>query len=208
MAGTQYRNNNDTTGDMTKRGSEAERNFNTAIREVLGEAGKAEGAVTWFNDRNNPEHMRYQKIIHADFRIVENGKTSLYEIKGRKKFNAWDGEPNDGIVWIEFKTVSDWIKDLSVRNGWMFGKADFIAFESKTNFLSVDRLKLIEMVTAKCDLTKITNDKYKKTLYEGYTRWGKNTRGIWGPRYDLTSFVLRQDVLDLPHRIIVKPHGT
>lgn len=63
--------------------------------------------------------------------------TSEYtvDVKGIKKVNRWDEHPNPDIHWIEFVNVRG-------KRGWLFGEADYIAFEQPDHFVVVDRKKL------------------------------------------------------------------
>lgn len=92
---------------------------------------------------------------HIDFWITKNGKTNSVDVKGLKK------SIDDGEVWIEFKNVRG-------DNGWLYGDADFIAFQLQDSFLLVNRLSLIDIVESKVNFN-VYADK-QNALYKLYTR--------------------------------------
>ncbi len=72
---------------------------------------------------------------HWDF------KTEIkIDVKGmKKKSRSQDAEPDENIHWIELKNVMG-------RLGWLYGEADFFAFETKKYWVVVDKLKLQQWV--------------------------------------------------------------
>lgn len=70
---------------------------------------------------------------HWDVQI--DGKK--YDVKSVKRLNRHDPRPDHLRNWLEFKNVHG-------EQGWMYGKADFIAFETPDGFIIVDRLKLVD----------------------------------------------------------------
>ena len=91
---------------------------------------------------------------HWDF------KTELkIDVKGMKKQKKSDSEPNENIHWIELKNVLG-------KLGWLYGKADFFAFETKKYWVIVDKTKLQNWV-AKNIIKEI---KPTPTMYYLYNR--------------------------------------
>lgn len=66
-------------------------------------------------------------------------KICLKSLKENNKDNAW--------AWVELKNTEG-------KPGWLFGSADFIVFETKFEFVFVDRLKLIDFVFSTVCLDK------------------------------------------------------
>ena len=105
------------------------------------------------------------------------------DVKGIKKFNRYDNSFSPDIHWIEFQNVRG-------NKGWIYGKADYIAFQIPNEFILIDRELLLNWCR------KVIVDKKpkrKKELYKLYNREG---------RQDIISLVLTEDLLKLPHKKI------
>lgn len=100
--------------------------------------------------------------LHIDFWITNKlGNTYSVDIKSPKKYTRLGAVLSDE-VWVEYKNVIG-------KNGWLLGKADFIAFELSQVFLMVKRVDLKNL----CD--KLININIKavsseKALYKRWTR--------------------------------------
>lgn len=105
------------------------------------------------------------------------------DVKGIKKLNRWDGSFSPDIHWIEFQNVRG-------AKGWIYGKANYIAFQIPNEFILIDR----ELLLNWCRKV-IVDRKPKRTkeLYKLYNREG---------RLDIISLVLTEDLLKLPHKKI------
>ena len=120
--------------------------------------------------------FKQQEIQFANH-ILEFGKVSEsskeedmkehWDIKLETKFDVKaikrvyrNGEPDDNIHYVEMKNVYG-------TNGWLYGKADYIAFELNDYWLIVDRLKLVLFIATKCH-AKIWCE--TPELYKLYTR--------------------------------------
>lgn len=98
------------------------------------------------------------KYLHYDFKTKKNDKIVLVDVKGLKHKKRYDDEYTTDIL-IEFVGISG-------KAGWLYGKADYIAFQLldnklNDNFLIVSRIKLMETVTKEIftrDLTVYEND--------------------------------------------------
>lgn len=109
------------------------------------------------------------------------------DVKARKRINRSDDSAQDELVWLEFKNVQG-------RVGWLYGKADWIAFERVLDFILVKRADLAELGEKLCDLeTRVGSG--SEALYKGYQRKG---------RHDLLSIVKMSDILKLPHQVWAK----
>ena len=68
--------------------------------------------------------------------------------------------------------------------GWLFGKADLIAFEKESSFIFVKRLDLLSVVNKKVNLVaKVHNP--KDALYKIYTRDGRKDKLTLLPTSDI-----------------------
>lgn len=59
---------------------------------------------------------------HIDLFYTIADKTYSFDVKSMKKSNRKDSTVDDQIHWIELQNVRG-------NPGWIYGKADFIAFE-------------------------------------------------------------------------------
>lgn len=105
------------------------------------------------------------------------------DVKGMKKLNRSDADVNPDIHWIEFRNVHG-------NKGWIYGEAEYIAFEIVDGFIMIKREELLEWCREKIADKKIGD---KKELYKLYRRNGRN---------DIISLVLVEDLLLLPHKKI------
>ena len=72
---------------------------------------------------------------HWDVKI--NGKK--FDIKGLKKTKRSDSDTNENIHWIE-------IKGITGKLGWLYGDADYFAFETLDYWIIVDKTKLQDYI--------------------------------------------------------------
>lgn len=135
-------------------------------------------------DVNCRKATREEQFRHIDF-ISETLGT--FDVKARKRINRSDNSEQDQFVWIEFKNVAG-------NEGWLYGQADFIAFEQLDHFIVVKREHLVGLAENKCNLKEIVQTS-NKALYRGYTRKG---------RKDLISIIKMSDIKQLPIQIYKK----
>jgi hypothetical protein len=124
-----------------------------------------------------------EQFSHVDY-ISDFGKI---DVKARKRVARKDANVQDDLVWLEFKNVQG-------KFGWLYGKADWIAFERDEDFVLVKRHDLALMAEKLCDV----GDRVavgKDALYKGYQRSG---------RKDLLSIVKMSDILKLYHQLWTK----
>jgi hypothetical protein len=169
-----YRNKYDQTGESSQMGESSELQFKK-IAEKLG------NQVTDATFR--------EQISHIDFHIIDKkGEKYTVDVKSRKKVKRKDNNVDDEVIWIEFKNVQG-------KKGWLYGMANFIAFEREDSFLMVSRPALAELCEKIVDLEKI-NDNIKYPLYTGYQRYG---------RKDLLSLIKIEDITNnLSHTFFKK----
>lgn len=108
---------------------------------------------------------------HVDLKI-----TIGVDVKGLKKINRSDQEVNEHIHWVE-------IKGITGHNGWLYGEADFFAFEIKDYWIVVTKEDLQKFIASKCK-DKIRVE--KPELYKLYQR---------KERKDLITLVTSYDLL-------------
>ena len=103
---------------------------------------------------------------HIDKYVTDDVGTWSVDIKARKKTRRSDNNAQDDWIWIEFQNVRG-------NTGWLYGEADYIAFETQDNFAIVKKDSLIEYVEGAVDMGKSV--KYSgEAKYKTYRRAGRN----------------------------------
>jgi len=131
---------------------------------------------------------------HIDYYIEnKNGRVASVDVKAKKRaFRG--GERSSDIQWAEFKNVRG-------ENGWMYGEAEYIAFEVDEAFLLFKRLDLLDYFTSKCSKESQNNPQAmpkKGKPREMYTPY----RRVDYDRLDsVIMFPMSDIVNDVPHRI-------
>ena len=125
------KNRYDATGENLNRGISAEERFKRAAINRGYIVSKSDPP----SDRDD----------HWDYLIESADESLRVEVKAIKKVRRSDPAPQDEWVWIEIKGVR---RD---DPGWLHGKADIMAFETKRSFLLVDREELVKFVNNNTD---------------------------------------------------------
>jgi hypothetical protein len=143
-----YRNQFDYTGQNQISGETAEAIFESVAKKRNFAIQKA---------------TMKQQYAHIDFILTDNqkNKTYLIDVKARKKISRHQKDFQDELIWIEFKNVLG-------NNGWLFGSADFIAFERQNDFVLVARKNLITLCEKIVKKEKATNP--ADALYKTFSR--------------------------------------
>ena len=132
-----------------------------------------------------------EQFDHIDFHLTseeEDGTmTAMIDVKARKRINRNDDEFDDEWLWIEFKNVRG-------KQGWIYGVADFIAFEIKDSFILSYRKELCDWCLDHVDIKNIVKNA-QEAEYVAYSRKGKQ---------DLIARILTEDVIKLPHSQVWK----
>ena len=103
---------------------------------------------------------------HIDKYITDDIGTWSVDIKARKKTRRSNNNAQDDWIWIEFQNVRG-------NTGWLYGEADYIAFETQDNFVIVKKDSLIKYVEGAVDMGKSV--KYSgEAKYKTYRRAGRN----------------------------------
>lgn len=102
---------------------------------------------------------------HIDLFLTKEDKTYSFDIKAMKKINRYDSSSQDKMIYVEFKNVRG-------NEGWLYGKAQFIVFETTSTFEIVHR----ESLAKYCE--QVVNKKQRvarasEALYKVYTRDGR-----------------------------------
>jgi hypothetical protein len=68
------------------------------------------------------------------------------DVKSIKKESREDLSYNENFHWVEIQNVNG-------EHGWLYGKADYFAFETEDYWLIVEKEKLQNFIEMKCDKT-------------------------------------------------------
>jgi hypothetical protein len=102
---------------------------------------------------------------HWDYLIEKEGHSLKVEVKSAKKFGRGDAEVQYEEIWVELQNVRG-------NLGWLFGKADYVAFQLEDKFALIQRSKLEEVTLDKLIDKQVTSA--AAALYHKYTRRGRN----------------------------------
>jgi hypothetical protein len=106
---------------------------------------------------------------HWDYLIEKESDIFKVEVKSRKRINRKDDGLRSDLTWVEIHGVRP--KDA----GWLFGKADLIAFEKEASFLIVKRRDLLTIVNKKVNLVAKVRTP-QDALYKIYNRAGRKDK--------------------------------
>ena len=149
---TIQKNKYDKTGECLQTGLGAEQLFDQI----------AESKSLEIKNAKRRENMRK----HIDKYVTDDVGTWSVDIKARKKTRRSDDNAQDDWIWIEFQNVRG-------NTGWLYGEADYIAFETQDNFVIVKKDSLIKYVEGAVDMGKSV--KYSgEAKYKTYRRAGRN----------------------------------
>jgi hypothetical protein len=133
-----------------------------------------------------PEHQIVIPTTEQD--INEHWDVSIdgvkFDIKALKKVSRSDDEVNPEIHWVEIENVHG-------KPGWLYGMADYIAFETDISWLIVKRGTLSQLIDDKLQIV-VTN---QPEPYKMYRRWG---------RYDVLTIVPTEDLRNIKTKEILK----
>lgn len=94
-----------------------------------------------------PSSINQNKINKIDFFLTKNETTKSVDVKARKKLSSSNKNYNDDWTWVEFKNADGF-------KGWLYGDADYIAFEKEDYYLIVDRISLLNFCLKNVDMEK------------------------------------------------------
>lgn len=122
---------------------------------------------------------------HIDVYIQKKIRWFGVDIKAKKRISRNNPTPQSKYIWIEFKNVNG-------RVGWIYGKADYVAFELDEGFILVKRKELALFAEKTVDFNSVVN-KAEEAIYKIYTRKDKK---------DQISLILSSDLYKLNHIIL------
>lgn len=101
------------------------------------------------------------------------------DVKGLKKNKRSDKDFDDTIQWLELLNVQG-------NDGWLKGKAEYIAFRTKNSIIYVNREKLRKFAEEKI-ANKTVVRSTPKDFYIPYQRWGRQDLILKCPTSDITK---------------------
>jgi hypothetical protein len=158
-----YKNKHDRCGKAFEAGEKAESLF----EKSLAKAGMPFRRASF-----------QEEIDHIDFFVSKMAEQDItIDVKSRKRIKRGDSQVNDDLIWVEFRNVIG-------KRGWLYGKADIIAFERESDFILVNRKLFARLCEKLCDITRL-NENPRMPLYTGYQRTG---------RKDILSLIKMKDI--------------
>jgi|TARA_R110000824_G_scaffold356208_2_gene543412 hypothetical protein len=157
--------------DSIKEGEQGEKRFKNIIESFGLLAREAS-----FKE-NVHDHIDF--FVNGETEKLKDFKFSV-DVKARKRKSRGSDRYDDEYTWIEFKNVQG-------KKGWLYGKADKIAFEVEDGFLMIDREELVKWCEEKVDFKKSVRTAASAT-YKVYTRKGRD---------DLITRIKTEDIRNL-----------
>tara|TARA_B100002019_G_C21232593_1_gene580910 strand:- start:141 stop:656 length:516 start_codon:yes stop_codon:yes gene_type:complete len=144
-------------------------------RNAASIGNRAERVFVALANRNNfkvkPSTIYENKIKKVDFFLTKDNITKSFDVKARKKICAYDKSYNDDWTWVEFKNGDGF-------DGWLYGQADYIAFEKLDYFIVVDRISLKIMSEKLIDRKKEFVKSCSEAKYRIYQRRDQEEIGL------------------------------
>jgi len=133
----------------------------------------------------NPKFPTDEEDINEHWDVMDS-MGYRYDVKAMKKYRREDPEPTDRLHWVELRNVNG-------KLGWLYGKAYYIAFETRNWWIVVRREDLVKFIEGVLDGWEITT--LKPMPYEIYQREG---------RQDLLTIIPTVDLLAIAERVDCK----
>jgi hypothetical protein len=118
-------------------------------------------SIRWASQKDNIQN-------HIDiFVITSSGSSFSVDIKAQKKSSRSTSGYLEDEMWVELTNVQG-------QNGWLYGKADYIAQEVSYGFWCVKRVYLVKLVKHLMQNKVVSNP--EDALYSTYTRKGRSDK--------------------------------
>jgi hypothetical protein len=114
---------------------------------------------------------------HWDYLIEKETDSFKVEVKSKKRIQRSEDSSQNDFIWVELQNVRG-------EPGWLFGKADLIAFEKEKTFLIVKKPDLLKTVNQKVNLVAKVKTP-KDALYKIYKREGRKDKLTLLPMKDI-----------------------
>ena len=121
---------------------------------------------------------------HFDWKITKNGKEYKVDLKALKRVNSSDTSMTDQLILVELQAVKSFIEDT--RPGWIYGKADYICFETNDGFVFVPREKLLSYVETCMPIDQTPRkSNQNKQAHIIYTRKDRNDKFVYLYKHEI-----------------------
>ena len=120
------------------------------------------------------------KYDHIDFwwDSPKKGRIGI-DVKGLRKNDRTDNHTDDSIQWLELTNVNG-------NKGWLYGKAEYIAFRTNSNIIFAKRTKLLNFILEKIKDKTITHTN-PQTFYIPYQRKDRQDVIVKAPTNDIIN---------------------
>jgi hypothetical protein len=119
---------------------------------IIGKLGEDEFAKLFTNVTSSTKEQDMYE--HWDLKL-----TTKIDVKTIKKENRYDTVYNENFHWVEIKNVNG-------KLSWLYGEADYFAFETNDYWIVVDKLKLQEFIKTKMVGKLVGKSKDPYELYQ------------------------------------------
>lgn len=130
----------------------------------------------------NPIFATKDQDIHEHWDLMDN-MGYRYDVKAMKKYRRFDPEPTDRLHYVELRNVNG-------NAGWLYGKAYYIVFETRSWWIVVRREDLVQFVQGVIWGEDSTE---KPEPYRLYQREGRKDMMTIIPTVDLLAIAERVD---------------
>ena len=117
---------------------------------------------------------------HWDYLIEKDALAFKVEVKSRKRISRDDDGTQSEFTWVELHGVRP------ADAGWLFGKADLIAFEKENSFILARKADLLAVVNEKVNLVAKVSEP-KDAVYKIYKRDGRKDKLTLLPMDDIEA---------------------
>jgi hypothetical protein len=141
-----------------------------------------DGFVTLMSSKGwqvEPSTTQQNMIEHFDYIIAKDDRVLKIEVKAEKRISSRDENTQSEWVWIEFQAVNG-------SPGWLYGNADYIAFQRDGVFHFANREKLVEVAE------KLTKMEYVSRSVDAKYRYYRRFK-----RNDLLTLIQFSDIIGI-----------
>lgn len=131
----------------------------------------------------NPKFASKEEDMHEHWDLMDL-MGYRYDVKGMKKYRRSDEKPTDRLHYVELRNVNG-------KHGWLYGKAYYIVFETRSWWIVVKREDLVQFIEGILDGWEPTT--LKPEPYELYQREGRQDLMTIIPTVDLLAIAERVD---------------
>tara|TARA_R110000765_G_scaffold7963_4_gene26113 strand:+ start:117910 stop:118404 length:495 start_codon:yes stop_codon:yes gene_type:complete len=122
------------------------------------------------------------RLQHWDYKMSNGARV---DVKAAKKKNRSDTNPDYSLIYVEFKGITG-------HAGWIYGKADLIAFEREFDFILIPRLLVVKLAE-----TLVSSEFSRRPeLYKSYRRRNRPDERV--------GLITIEDMLQVKHSKLMK----